>query len=286
MILNKQFMDKINERAAGRLRIDFTGSTEVIPANDMIGALSKGIVDLVNVADYHKDSVPEVYAIEVVSIGLDKERIPGGFYDFITQVHKQKLGVIPLLRLGYNAPFFIYTNAEIKTLNDFKGLKFRSNSSYDTMFTALGATRVSMAATDIYNALQTKLIIGYANPRYISRYALGEITKYRIDDPFWNGSPNYLYINQKLFEGFPADLQKILVDTSIEVEKNIPAIQGPMDANEDKIDFAAGMKPVKLATPEEDKKLVDLANNVIWDTIAAKAGKDTVTKIQNLPGMK
>jgi TRAP-type transport system periplasmic protein len=279
MVLMQMFMDKVNERARGAVRIDFLGATEVIPANDQMGALTKGIIDFLNTPTYHKDAVCEVRASELSEISPAEERA-NGFFDLIVEAHKKKLKTIPLMRLVQNAPFYIFTNVKVQKLQDFKGLKFRSNVSYDEFFQRLGIVRVAMPATEVYTAMERNMISGYALPKYITRYALQETTKYRVDHPWWFGGSQYLYINQKTFESLPADIQKIINTTALEVEKQIPAVQYPLDEAEDKAQLAAKMQFIKL-TPPDDKKLVETAHQVIWDIIF-KEIPDVAPKLKKL----
>ena len=279
MVLMQMFMDKVNERSRGALKVEFIGATEVIPANDQMGALSRGIADLLNTPSYHKALVPEIKSYELSMITPEQERA-NGYFDLIVETHKKKLGVIPLTRLVTNSPFFLYTNVKVQKLDDFKGLKFRSNSSYDDFFKKLDIVRVSLPATEIYNAMDRKMIVGFSNPRYISRYTLQEITKYRVDHPWWAGGAQWLYINQKTFESLPGDMKKIITDTALEIEKQMPSVQYPLDEAEDKLQLAAGMQFIKL-NPADGKKLVELAHGVIWDAIFKEA-PDVAPKMKKL----
>lgn len=279
MVLMQMFMDKVNERTRGAVKVEFTGATEVIPANDQMAALSRGIVDFLNTPSYHKALVPEIKSYELSMISPAEERA-NGYFDLIVEAHKKKLNVIPLTRLVSDSPFFLYTRIKVEKLDDFKGLKFRSNSSYDDFFQRLGIVRVSLPATEIYTALERNMIVGYSNPRYISRYTLQDISKYRVDHPWWAGGAQWLYVNQKTFESLPRDVQKIITDTAMEIEKQIPAVQYPLDQAEDKIQLNAGMQFIKL-NPADGKKLVELAHDVIWEAIF-KEVPDVAPKMKKL----
>lgn len=265
MVLMKMFMDNVNSRAKGIIRIDYIGGSEVIKPSEQITALSKGVIDVLQVATYHKNVVPAVRSAELSELTPAEERA-NGYFDIIVNEHKKKLGVIPLCRVSSRAPFFLYTNVKIEKISDFNGLKFRSNVSYDAFFKELGIVRVPLPAGDIYTAMERKMIVGFSNPRYIVRRALQEVTKYRIDHPWWYGGSNHIYINQKVYESLPADIQKMIIDVAIKTEEQLPAVQFPMDEAEDKRQLAAGMEFIKL-TPPDDKKLVELAHGVIWDKI-------------------
>ena len=54
------------------------------------------------------------------------------------EIHKKKVGAIPLCRADYGVPFHLFTNKEIKDIKDLSGLKFRSNANYVSFLKKLG----------------------------------------------------------------------------------------------------------------------------------------------------
>lgn len=102
---------------------------------------------------------------------------------------------------------------------DLKGIKLRTPESPVRMqtFKAFGANPVPMAFTELFGALQQGIVDGQENPLITAYQAsFQEVQKYlSITNHVY--SPVHLLMNKKLFDSMPADLQKILVDTGLEV---------------------------------------------------------------------
>ena len=72
------FVDDVNENGKGVLQIDLRGGTEVIPRNEQMNAVSRGIVDLYfGPAGYFQRQIPELTPIDVASVPADKLRAAG-----------------------------------------------------------------------------------------------------------------------------------------------------------------------------------------------------------------
>jgi tripartite ATP-independent transporter DctP family solute receptor len=100
----------------------------------------------------------------------------------------------------------------VKSLEDMKGLKMRGpNSVYISMFNALGASGTTTDWSEIYTALQTKVIDGMES-------APSSINSMK----FYEAAPNltitnhiiactYYFFNTKWLKSLPKDLQKIVL---------------------------------------------------------------------------
>jgi len=126
----------------------------------------------------------------------------------------------------------------VKSLEDMKGLKMRGpNSVYISMFNALGASGTTMDWSEIYTALQTKIIDGMeSSPSSINSMKFNEvapnltITNHII-------ACTYYFYNTKWLEGLPKDLQKIVLDCA----EDAAVYQAKID-DEDQVKALAAMK--------------------------------------------
>ncbi len=267
-VVFKLFIDRINERGKGQLRIDYLGSVEVFPDNMQFTAMAKGLIDMMEAPGaYHQNVVPEAAALGITELTPTQER-EVGFYDLLVKAHREKAGVVPIGRAGYNSRFYVFTNVKVQKLDDFKGLKFRSNAAYDPFFKPMGITTIEMPAADIYTAMQRNMVQGFSNPMYISqRWHYDEVTKYRVDHPWWN-SPDMYYINAQVYDGLPKELQKLIMDTAIELEKvDTPKIIAKFFDEENARQLASKMEFIKL-DPADVPKYLELAAAAKWGPLA------------------
>ena len=123
----------------------------------------------------------------------------------------------------------------ITTPADFKGFKIRVPVSplWTSMFKAFDAAPASINFSEVYSALQTKVVEGQENPlALIATAKLYEVQKYcSLTNHMWDGF--WFLANKKAWDKLPADLQAI-------VAKNINA--AGMKERADVADLNAGLQ--------------------------------------------
>lgn len=152
------FVEDVNANGAGILQIDLRGGTEILPRNEQMNAVSRGIIDLYfGPAGYYQRQVPELTPLDAAAVPADKLRA-AGLHDAIDAGTRERAGVAFLgaMGTGYNFQFYTITEPKIDDdgTMDFSGLKIRGGASYDPMYQALGIARVDVPAGDIYTALE------------------------------------------------------------------------------------------------------------------------------------
>ena len=95
---------------------------------------------------------------------------------------------------------------------DLKGLKIRVPVTplWVSTFRAFGASPTTMNLTELYSALQTKVVDGQENPLVqIDTYRLFEVQKYcSLTEHVWDG--NWLVANGRKWRSLPKDAQEII----------------------------------------------------------------------------
>jgi TRAP-type C4-dicarboxylate transport system substrate-binding protein len=107
-------------------------------------------------------------------------------------------------------------NKPLRTLEDLKGLKIRTPSAAQSaQLDALGATPIDMPVTQIYNNLDRGVIDATMIPMSAALdFKLIEVAKYYTVDAPLGRSPFLVAMNRARYEKFPADLRKIIDDTT------------------------------------------------------------------------
>jgi tripartite ATP-independent transporter DctP family solute receptor len=100
----------------------------------------------------------------------------------------------------------------IQTADDLKGFKIRVPVAplWTSMFKAFGAAPASINFSEVYTALQTKVVDGQENPMaVISTAKLNEVQKFcSITNHMWDGF--WFLANKKSWEKLPEDLRAIV----------------------------------------------------------------------------
>src|ERR1700757_3371394 len=124
-----------------------------------------------------------------------------------------KAGLVPMDKIWDNG--FRQTTSSTKPINgpdDFKGFKIRVPVSplWTSMFKAYDAAPASINFSEVYSALQTKIVEGQENPlAIISTAKLYEVQKYcSLTNHMWDGF--WFLANRRAWEAVPTDMRAIV----------------------------------------------------------------------------
>jgi TRAP-type mannitol/chloroaromatic compound transport system substrate-binding protein len=114
----------------------------------------------------------------------------------------------------HNAEVWAMSKKPIKSLADLKGYKMRlGNAALNDIMSRLGVTPVFLPGGEIYEAAQRGVIDGFEYVTPSVNWAMGyqEVTQYMYLSPSRAATDaQALFVNQKVWDKLPADLQKIV----------------------------------------------------------------------------
>lgn len=111
------------------------------------------------------------------------------------------------------AELFCHSNVKLETVEDFKGVKFRTLGMWADVLTEIGASVVNVAGGEIYQSAEKGLIDAFEYCDAAINYSMGyqDIMKYigvpGIHSPVCTEA---MYVNQDTWNSLPEDLQTIL----------------------------------------------------------------------------
>ncbi|MFC1918332.1 TRAP transporter substrate-binding protein DctP, partial [Chloroflexota bacterium] len=116
-----------------------------------------------------------------------------------------------LATFGYDS-HQLWTTKEVKTLDDFKGLKLRTFGAFAKLIDALGATPISMPSGDAYTSIQKGVLDGlHWAPETVFRWKIHEVIKYKTRVDFGAIGSNALIMNMDVWNEMPDDIQKTVL---------------------------------------------------------------------------
>ncbi|MFH0990312.1 MAG: TRAP transporter substrate-binding protein DctP [bacterium] len=109
---------------------------------------------------------------------------------------------------------YVFTNTQVKTTADLRGMKmwtWEGDPVAETAFRTLGINPIPLSITDVMTSLQTGLIDAFYTTPYVA-IALQWFAraKYMVDVPLANAAGSVL-ISKKYYDQMPKDLQDILM---------------------------------------------------------------------------
>jgi tripartite ATP-independent transporter DctP family solute receptor len=167
----------------------------------------------------------------------------------------------------------------VNKMEDISGLKIRVIQSpiYIDTFNALGANAVPMPFTEVYTALEQKIIDGQENPfSVIETSKLNEVQKHlTITNHIYN--PQSVLASKKKFDALTKDEQALLMSTLAEATKW--QRENSRKLAEDSLANLKKTMQVTTLSPEELAKIRAKIKPVI-DKFAANVGPDLVKELQ------
>ena len=172
-------------------------------------------------------------------------------------------------------------NKPLRRPEDFKGLKFRTQTSgvLEAQMKALGATAVPLAFSEVYQALQQGVVDGQENTLsniYTQRYY--EVQKYL--SLTGHGRLDYVVITNKIFlNSLDPEQKKIFMDGI--AHANDVAFEEAVKLNADALSkLSELMEVVKLS--DEDRAAMEAAMKPVYDEYGPKVGWDLINAIKAL----
>jgi len=209
--------EKTAKDTNGALRIEVFGAAQLGGDTQQISQLRSGALEFFTTAGLILSTFVPVASIYGLGFAFSDypqvwRAMDGDLGNHIRGAFS-KAGVVPFDTVWDNGFRQISTSARpITQPDDLKGLKLRVPVSplYTSMFKALGASPASLNLSEVYSALQTKLVDGQENPLVVFETAkFFEVQKYvSLTNHLWDGS--WLLASKSAWEALPADMRSIV----------------------------------------------------------------------------
>ena len=229
-----KYMDwikRVNEKGAGKIRIDYTGGPEVFPSFEQLEPLKRGVISTVVTSTGYVGALPELNATWLGFGATPAELRASGLVAALDKVVREKAGVT-LLGFPLQMRFNVYLKRPLPNI-DLTGFKLRTSPVYDPVLRALGAITVTVPPAELLTALETGVVDGFAWPSVaVIGPGYARAIKYKVNPPWWVGTDVAL-MNAEAYDKLSPDLKKLLTDTMIQIEKEVPAYYGDKEKAED-----------------------------------------------------
>ena len=276
----ERFVEKVNNGGKGIIKINYIGGPRAVPPFEVGNAVRTRVVDIANVTGaFYTNLMPEADGFKLNGKPMSEQR-KNGTWDYINQLHNQKLNAQYLARQFHNVPFHIYLNKKIDKI-DFSGLKVRVTPVYKDVVEALGGTPVTTAPGEVYTALERGVVDGYGWP-VTGIFDLGwdKVTKFRMEPPFYAVEVNVL-VNLDSWKGLNDAQRKVLHDAALWLEgldsEKVAVIKAERERQ-----AAAGIQALDFG-PAASKAFLDRAYDVAWQSVIRRA-PESGPKLRHLAG--
>ena len=218
------FAKKVSEMTGGRLKIRVMAAGAVVPAFELLDAVSKGILDAGNSWPGYwlgKHPAAALFAsIPGGPFGMNSEDYLGWLYfggglELYNQLlqEKLKMNVVAIPSYGETPEPQGWFPKPLKGLEDFKGLKFRAAGMSGEVFKEMGMAVVSLPGGEIVPALERKVIDAaeYGEPSSDMSLGFQDVRKYyHLPGMHQPTGMMEILINKKRWDALPDDLKAVV----------------------------------------------------------------------------
>jgi TRAP-type transport system periplasmic protein len=276
----ERFVDKLNKDGKGVLQINYVGGPRAVPPFEVGNAVRTRVVDMANVTGaFYTNLMPEADAFKLNGTPMREQR-RNGTWQFINELHNQKLNSQYLARQFHNVPFHIYLNKKIEKI-DFSDLKVRVTPVYKDIVEALGGAPITTPPGEVYTALERGVVDGYGWP-ITGIFDLGwdKVTKFRMEPPFYSVEVNVL-VNLDAWNALNDAQRRLLNDAALWLEKLDDEKEADIKAQRER-QAAVGIQALDFG-PAASRAFLDRAYEVAWQSVIKRA-PETGPKLRQLAG--
>jgi TRAP-type C4-dicarboxylate transport system substrate-binding protein len=270
----QRYIDAVNAKGRGLVQIRFLGGPEVIPEQQLLYALRRGVVDLAfGGMTYYRGVLPEGDAIFASSLDPPRARASGALAAlqpwWRTRINAHLIGWV---QSGVGANLWLRQAPPLDARGqpDLRGLVIRTSPSNREMLQALGARAVQIPVSEIYTALERGMVDGLAFTTIgVPDLGVGEFIRYRVD-PSVLQLAVCLQANLDTWNALPPAARELLTDEAIRYERGNRERFAALEAREHAELAAAGLKVIALPADVATEYL-RLARETTWQRLAERA---------------
>ncbi|MDX2259441.1 MAG: TRAP transporter substrate-binding protein [Hyphomicrobiaceae bacterium] len=278
------FAAKVNQMASGRLQLELLPAGAVVPAFQLIDAVSTGVLDGghgVSAYWFGKNKAFSLFGTGP-ALGMSANEILGWFkygggralYDELINdilklnVKGYQYGPMPTQPLGW-------FKKEIKGPDDLKNIKYRTVGLSADMFKGLGTNVTILPGGEIVPAIEKGLIDGaeFNNPSSDKLLGFTDVAKFYMVQSYHQPNESFeILFNKAKYEGLPKELQAI-IDGAVEAASADMAWKA-MDRYSKDLEAIKGAGVTVVKTPESVLK----AQLESWDKVVEAQSADPFFK--------
>lgn len=208
--------DRITTLSGGRLEVKLYAAGELVPGPGVFDAVSQGTADLYHAVPAYWGSKSKgilIFGSQPFGLRADEQHgwiLHGGGQALYDEMYA-RFNLKPFLCGNSGAQWAGWFRKEIHSIDDFKGLRFRTTGLASEMCSRLGMAVQALSGRDMFQALQSGALDAGEFIGPWSDAALGyyQVAKYY----YWPGvgepsSAEECAVNLKAYEKLPSDLQQ------------------------------------------------------------------------------
>jgi TRAP-type mannitol/chloroaromatic compound transport system substrate-binding protein len=221
----ERFAKRLEEATEGQIKIQVFAAGELVPALGVFDAVSAGTVEVgTGAAYYWAGKSPAAQWFASVPFGLNAQGINSWFYSGgglqLWEEVYAPFNLVPRPHLNTGVQMGGWFRKEMKTIDDFKGLKMRIPGLGGKVIAKAGGTVVLLPVGEIFTSLERGVIDAteWVGPLHDERMGFYKAAQYYYY-PGWHepGTALEIMFNKKVYDSLPQNLKAIVDAVAMEV---------------------------------------------------------------------
>jgi TRAP-type transport system periplasmic protein len=219
---NAMFTKLVNERAAGKVKINFIQGEQLGSDVQVVEQMMKGSVAMYgDVLDWYANWVKDFSVLAWGFTFRDNDHyqkfLDSPTFAAMADELRTKQG-LRILASAPTQPRILFAKKPVNTPDDLKDVKMRvpEIKTYLNLWTTLGTKPARVAWAEVFLGLKTGVIDAAEGPigsAYAQKFHQAATNVMRTDHLM---SSQHITINEKVYQSLPPDVQKIMVDAARE----------------------------------------------------------------------
>jgi len=277
----RMFVDEVNEKFAGEVKINWRGGPEVMPPFKQAEGVRNGAMDMTYTSPSYYQGLVQTSGTMNLSFKNYAEIAATNYHERMTELHAEKdlilLGEIPATELN----FLIYMGEEVSGLEDLKGKRIRVFPTLLPLVQALGAEPIVLPMGEIFTAMERGAIDGFMQgPVGQAANFEGLVKTVIYPGVYRAGFP--VLVNKKTWNKMSPDLQARLTDfLRNDFAPRMDNIWQDTLVKERNAMDAAGFNRLELPA-DEAARYEAIAMDAAWNVVSEKAGADIAAELRSM----
>lgn len=278
-VAQRTFKEKVEELSGGKVTVEYywnqtlANNTEAVVGGLQTGSFEMADIGVGALAEYSKAFLPLDVPYLIADKDVAYEVLKGEVGQIMIDKLAEDTGILALKLTDLGFRHITNTAKPITSPADLSGLKIRTQNNPLHMigFEALGAIPSPIAFSELFTALQQKVVDGQENPiTNIYNFKIYEVQTYLSLTGHLYSAGAFL-VSQEFFNGLPADIQKNITDAlTAAQDAGIKMIQDNEAAWLKEISAVMTVNELTAEQIAEFQK----ASMASWDEMAEKIGAD------------
>jgi len=265
---DRWFMDELQKRTAGRVKIDTFFSESLVKGKTQLESMGAGVFDFGPFAPPYtpgKTPLSNVISLPFVTSNVAKfasaqievNKLP----EIRRELEKEK---VKFLYSGVLSDYHLLSKVPVRRIEDLKGLRLRCYGYQEQAYHAVGVTPITMAPPEVFDALQKGTIDGIFYPldSFIS-YGLADVAKYAtLISTGVSGRVGA--ISMRTWDKLPGDIKAVIEELTAQAPKKWEEFVS-VNERESLEKFKAKGGQVFPWPKEERVKLLKVGAEPIWN---------------------